>query len=176
MKTASPNPTVNLQPLPTGFRLSVWKSHHVRLNGEYLPLDDGSKQLNQRPIFQHGPVVGILAHQDVRGHRDECRLYWTHGAWRIGNVEQLQSCIALSNSVESPASTSSSTDVISILKEGRESHHTSCTAFIQSNATHPSAISTMVGWKATASEHNPGTDFEFVEGVNLAKGMVRETC
>ena len=91
---ASPTPTVNLEPLPAPFRLSGWKSHNDRLNGEYLPLDDASKQLNDRPIFQHMPVVGVLPQWDVLGHLDKCRLYWSHGAWRIGYKEtDLVQCI-----------------------------------------------------------------------------------
>ena len=153
----SPPPTVNLQPLPAAFRLSGWKSHHGRLNGEYLPLDDAGKLLNERPIFQHMPVVGVLARHDVMGHQDKCRMYWSHGAWRIGNEEQLQSCIASSRSALVPT-------------------EFNALAFIESDATHPSAMPAEVVWKATASEFDSGThkdDFEVVEGVILTKGMVR---
>ena len=96
---AAPAPTVNLQPLPEAFRLSGWRGHHYRLNGEYMPLDDGSKLLNQRPIFQHTPVVGVLAYQEI------WRTYWSHGAWRfwrISDEEQLQpdetQCVAFAKS------------------------------------------------------------------------------
>ena len=96
---AAPAPTVNLQPLPEAFQLSGWRGHHYRLNGEYMPLDDGSKLLNQRPIFQHTPVVGVLAHQEM------WRTYWSHGAWRfwrISEEEQLQpdetKCVAFAKS------------------------------------------------------------------------------
>ena len=174
---ASPTPTVNLEPLPAPFRLSGWKSHHDRLNGEYLPLDDGSKQLNHRPIFQHVPVVGVLAHQDVLGNQDKRRLYWYHGAWCIGNEEQLQSCIASSSS---PASSSNSLLKAKGLKALQKTFdarkHTPCTAFVESDATHPSAMSAEVVWKATASEFDSGThedEFEVVEDVSLTKGMVR---
>ena len=171
----SPPPTVNLQPLPAAFRLSGWKGHHDRLNGEYLPLDDASRQLNDRPIFQHMPVVGILPHRDALGHQDKCRLYWSHGAWRIGNEEQLQSCMAASSSLES---------ALLSMKEGIQTvqwERTPCTcmAFVESDATHPSAMSAEVVWKATASEYDSGKDkddFEFVEGVSLAKGLVRKPC
>ena len=170
---ASPTPTVNLEPLPAPFRLSGWKSHHDRLNGEYLPLDDASRQLNDRPIFQHMPVVGILPHRDALGHQDKCRLYWSHGAWRIGNEEQLQSCMAASSSLES---------ALLSMKEGIQTvqwERTPCTAFFESDATHPSAMSAEVVWKATASEYDSGKDeddFEVVEGVYLAKGTVRKAC
>ena len=167
---AFPPPTVNLQPLPAAFRLSGWKRHHDRLNGEYRPLDDGSKQLNDRPIFQHTPVVGVLPHRDPLGHQDKCRLYWDHGAWRIGNEEQLQSCMA------SPSSPGS---VLPEVMKTLQSKHTPCTAFVESDATHPSAMSAEVVWKATASEYDSGKDkddFEVVEGVSLAKGMVRKPC
>ena len=167
---AFPAPTVNLQPLPAALRLSGWKRHHDRLNGEYLPLDNASKQLNDRPIFQHTPVVGVLPHQDALGHQDKCRLYWSHGAWRIGNEEQLQSCMASSSS---PGS------VLPEFLKTLKSKHTPCTAFIESDATHPSAITAEVVWKATASEYDSGKDeddFEVVEDVSLAKGMVRKSC
>ena len=52
-------------------------------------------------------------------------------------------------------------------------------AFVESDATHPSAMSAEVVWKATASEYDSGKDkddFEVVEGVSLAKGMVRKPC
>ena len=74
---AAPAPTVNVKPLPSAFRLRGWKDHDYRLNGEYLPLDDGTKLLNGRPIFKHTPVVGILWHQE------KFQMYWSHGAWRI---------------------------------------------------------------------------------------------
>ena len=141
---ASPTPTVNLEPLPAPFRLSGWKSHHDRLNGEYLPLDDGTKLFNQRPIFQHTPVVGILAHQEI------WRTYWSHGAWRfwrISDEEQLQP------------------------------DQTQCVAFVKSDATHPTAMSSEVVWKGTSSEDDSDdTDesrFKVVDGVSLATGTVR---
>ena len=172
---ASPTPTVNLEPLPAPFRLSGWKSHHDRLNGEYLSLDDGSKQFNDRPIFQHVPVVGVLAHQDVLGHQDKCRLYWHHGAWRIGNEEQLQSSIASSSSINALLKQS---DALKTLEESSAlaRKHTPCVAFVESDAPHPSAMSAEVVWRATASEYDSGThedEFEVVEGVGLTKGMVR---
>ena len=55
--------------------------------------------------------------------------------------------------------------------------HTPCIAFVESDATHPSAMSAEVVWKATASEFDSGThedEFEVVEGVSLTKGMVRK--
>ena len=54
-----------------------------------------------------------------------------------------------------------------------------CTAFIESDTTHPNAISAEMIWKATASEYDSGKDeedFEVVEGVCLAKGTVRKAC
>ena len=165
---AFPPPTVNLQPLPAAFRLSGWKGHHDRLNGEYLPLDDASEQLNHRPIFQHTTVVGVLPQRDVLGHQDKCRLYWSLGAWRIGNEEQLQACMA----------PSASSKVRNGLKL-RQSKHMACTAFIESDTTHPNAMSAEMIWKATASENDSGKDeddFEVVEGVCLAKGTVRKAC
>lgn len=140
---ADPAPTVNLNPLPTSFRLSGWNGHHDILNGEYLPLDDGSKLLNARPIFKHIPVVGVLT------RRDKWRMYWSHGAWRIRNENQEQS---------------------EKIGKGR------CIAFVESDATHPTAMPVEVVWKGTASEDDCGKDeshFEVVEGVCLATGMVR---
>ena len=71
---AAPAPTVNLQPLPAAFRLSGWQGQHACLNGEFIPLDDGTKLLNGRPIFKHAPVVGIWA------YKDKWRMYWSQGA------------------------------------------------------------------------------------------------
>ena len=76
-------------------------------------------------------------------------MYWSRGAWRVGDENQLQS------------------------------DQTHCTAFVESDATHPSAMSAEVVWKATASEYDSGKDeddFEVVAGVSLAKGMVRKPC
>ena len=168
---AFPPPTVNLQPLPAAFRLSGWKRHYDHLNGEYLPLDDASKQLNDRPIFQHTPVVGALPHRDAMGHREKCRLYWAHGAWCIGNEKQLQSCLASSNSPSGSA--------LPEVMETLQSKHTPCMVFIQSNATHPSAMSGELLWRCKASKYDSGEDkddFDFVEGVSLEKGLVRKSC
>merc|ERR1719409_2724967 len=89
---AAPAPTVNLRPLPAAFRLSGWQGQYDRLNGEYLPLDDGTELLNERPIFKHVPVVGFCA------HKDKWRMYWSQGAWRIGDKDKLKTdqvqCIA----------------------------------------------------------------------------------
>ena len=79
-----PAPTVNLQPLPTAFRLSGWTGHNACLNGEYLPLADGTKLFDGHAIFKHVPVVGAWAGQDKH------RLFWSHGAWRIGNKDQME--------------------------------------------------------------------------------------
>ena len=79
---AAPAPTVNLQPLPSAFRLSGWKGRHDCLNGEYLPLDDGTKLINGRPIFKHTPVISA--------GEDSLYMYWSHGAWRVGANKQLE--------------------------------------------------------------------------------------
>ena len=88
----APAPTVNLQPLPAAFRLSGWQGQYDRLNGEYLPLDDGNELLNERPMFKHASVVGI------RAHKDKWRMYWSQGTWRIGDKDKLKTdqvqCIA----------------------------------------------------------------------------------
>ena len=81
---ASPPPTVNLQPLPTAFRMTGWKGPSYCLNGEYLPLDDGTKLINGRPVFKHTPVVGLL------GHQETWKMYWSHGAWCIDEKGQIQ--------------------------------------------------------------------------------------
>ena len=90
---AAPAPTVNLQPLPAAFRLSGWKGHHDCLNGEYMPLDDGSKLLNERPIFKHASVCAAA---------DNYRMYWSQDAWRIGDKDRLETsqveCMAFINS------------------------------------------------------------------------------
>ena len=92
---SAPAPTVNLQPLPKAFRLSGCKGSYDCLNGEYLPLDDGSKLMNGRPIFKHTPVVGAWAGQF------KYRMHWSQGAWRICDKEHLESiqnqCIAFAS-------------------------------------------------------------------------------
>ena len=93
---AAPAPTVNLQPLPAPFQLSGWKGPHSCLNGEYMPSDDGSKLLNNRPIFKHAPIVLGWKRED------RYRMYWSHGAWRISDKDKLQSdqaqCMAFAKS------------------------------------------------------------------------------
>ena len=134
---ASPPPTVNLQPLPAAFRLSGWKGHHDRLNGEYLPLDDGTEMLNARPIFKHETVVGLIT--------DTWRMFWSHGAWRVGDEDQMHS------------------------------DQTHCMAFVESDASHPTAMPSEVVWKGTASEYHSGSNesqFKAIEGVSLATGTV----
>ena len=96
---AAPGPTVNVKPLPSAFRLRGWKEHNYRLNGEYLPLDDGSKLFNGRTQFKHTPVVGMLS------HTENIQLSWSHGAWRIKEISEqpinhIHDCIAF---VESDA-------------------------------------------------------------------------
>ena len=147
----APAPTVNLQPLPAAFRLEGWKGHHDCLNGEYLPLDDGTELLNGRPIFRHMPVVGVLTHQD------KWRMSWSHGAWRIRNEIESQS--------------DKSGEMTNALHK--------CIAYVASDATHPTAMSADVVWKGTASGRNSGageSDFAVVEGVTLATGNVRLRC
>ena len=77
------------------------------------------------------------------------------------------------------ASPSSPDSALPDLLKTLQSKHTPCAAFIESDATHPSAMSAEVVWKATASENDSGKDkddFEVVEGVSLAKGLVRKSC
>ena len=140
-KGVAPAPTVNLHPLPTPFRLSGWKVPHDILNGEYLPLDDGGKLLNKRPIFKHAPVLGAYT------AKDRCRMYWSHGAWRIGEKDNLQ--------LDQP-------------------NQVQCMAFAESDATHPTETPGAV-WKATSgldcSEDEK--DFELVESVSVTTGTVR---
>ena len=137
-KGAAPPPTVNQQPLPTPFRLIGWKVPHDRLNGEYLPLDDGAK-LNNRPIFKNTPVL------DGWVRRDKYWMYWSDGAWRIGDKEHLQP------------------DTVQ------------CLALAESEASHPTEIGGAFWKAAengvSCSEHD-GT-FELVEGVTVATGTVR---
>ena len=138
-----PTPTVNLQPLPAAFVLSGWKGHHDRLNGEYLPCDDATRLYNQRPIFQHLPVVGLLSHQD------KWRMYWSNGAWRVGDEDHLKS------------------------------DQLECIAFAESDAIHPNAMSAEVVWKVTKSGcdwRKDQNDFKVMDSVSLATGTVRAKC
>ena len=139
---AAPAPTVNLQPLPVAFRLSGWKDHHDCLDGEYLPLDDGAELLNGRPIFQHVPVVGDYA------HKDKWRMFWSQGAWRIGDTDKLK------------------TDQLQ------------CIALFECDVTHPTAKSgvgwkAVVNGRESGKEDS---DFEFVAGVSMVTGTVRVSC
>ena len=138
---AAPAPTVNLQPLPSAFRLSGWKGHHDCLNGEYLPLDDGTKLINGRPIFKHTPVMNVV----IAGE-DTLYMYWSHGAWRVGDNKQLKP-----DKME-------------------------CMAFVKNNADNPTDMLGELVWKVTRNKDDISTDehdFEDVEGVNLAAGTVR---
>ena len=138
-KGLAPAPTVNLHPLPSSFRLLGWKSPHDILNGEYLPLGDIPKLLNNRPIFKHAPVLGVWT------GKDRYRMWWFHGAWRIGYNDQQQP-----DSVQ-------------------------CMAFAESEATHPTEMNGTVWKATTSgldcSEDEK--DFELVEGVSVTTGTVR---
>ena len=129
---------MNLRPLPAAFRLSGWQGQYDRLNGEYLPLDDGTELLNERPIFKHVPVVGFCA------HKDKLRMYWSQGAWRIGDKDKLK------------------TDQMQ------------CMAFVESDATHPTDISDVVwkGVANGRDFGKDESDFDVVEGVTMARGTV----
>ena len=136
---AAPAPTVNVQPLPAAFRLSGWEDQHDVLNGEYLPLDDSKNLLNGRPIFTHTPVTG------VRAQLDRYRMHWSHGAWRIGDKDQLkpdqEQCMAFF--------------------ESDSTHPTGALNFENTTAAHP--------WQATEN----GRDFNNVMGVSIETGTVR---
>ena len=100
----APAPTANLQPLPSAFRLSGWKGPYECLNGEYPPLDDGTKLINERSIFKHTPVMT----DDVMiSGEDTLYMYWSHSAWRVGTNEKLEpnktECIAfVENNADNP--------------------------------------------------------------------------
>ena len=139
---AAPAPTVNVQPLPAAFRLSGWLGEHDRLNGEYLPLDDGTELLNGRPIFKHVPVVGFGA------HKDKLRMYWSQGAWRIGDKDKLK------------------TDQVQ------------CIACFESDVTHPTAKPGVVWKDMASAHDfgKDQNDSHFVEGVTMKTGTVRVSC
>ena len=147
---AMPAPTVNLQPLPTAFRMTGWKGPSYRLNGEYLPLDDGTKLINGRPVFKHTPVVGVL------GHQETWQMYWSYGAWCIGEKDPLQSVEQLQLQKQLQ---------LERLSNQKELKRRKCTVFVETDATHPTAIPTDVVWKSTTRE--------VVEGVHIATGTVR---
>ena len=137
-KGAAPPPTVNQQPLPTPFQLIGWKVPHDRLNGECLPLDDGAK-LNNRPIFKHAPVL------DGWVRRDKYWMYWSDGAWRIGDKEHLQP------------------DTVQ------------CLALAESEASHPTEMAGALwkAAKNRLSCSEDDKDFELAEDVSVAAGTVR---
>ena len=60
------------------FSLAGWSSYNERLNGEYVP--EHGQTVNGRPVFSHMHHVGVGA-----GH-NWCRMWYAHGAWRIGHV------------------------------------------------------------------------------------------
>ena len=141
-----PAPTVNRQRLPDPFLLTGWDKHNGRLNGEYLPLDNGTKLLNGRPIFKHTPVVNNWA------HNDSCRMYWSHGAWRIGDRDRVERYL-----------------------QQKRPEQKQCMGFVESDAMHPTAIPAEVEWNGTTSGCDIGkheNDFESVEGVRVTTGTV----
>ena len=139
---AAPAPTVNLQPLPAAFRLSGWQGQYDRLNGEYLPLDDGTELLNGRPIFTHASAMGMWA------HKDKWRMYWSQGAWRIGDKNKLK------------------TDQVQ------------CIVFFESDVTHPTAKPGVVWKDMANAHDcgKDQNDSHFGEGISMATGAVRGSC
>ena len=142
--------SVNLHPLPTAFRLVGWKGHHYCLNGEYLPLDDASKLFNGRPIFKHTPPAGVL------GHQKTWQMYWSYGAWRIADKDELPS------------------DQTEKKKE--------CMACVESDASNPTDISASAIWRGATSEcylhfdKDNDKNLEIVEDVRVEKGTVSTAC
>ena len=138
---AAPAPTVNLQRLPKAFRMTGWNDDDTKnLNGEYLPLDDGSKVMNGRPMFKHNPVVGVWA------SKDKYRMFWSHGAWRICDKDQLQV------------------------------DQMQCIAFAETSAIHPTDTASEVVWKGISGVSDFGKDenvFTICKDVSLATGTVR---
>ena len=138
---AAPAPTVNLQRLPKAFRMTGWKGDDTKnLNGEYLPLDDGSKVMNGRPMFKHNPVVGTWA------GKDKYRMFWSHGAWRICDKDQLQV------------------------------DQMQCIAFAETSAIHPTDTASEVVWKGISGVSDFSKDenvFTICKDVSLATGTVR---
>lgn len=64
-------------PVPTVV-LSGFHGYNQRLNGEYV--ENSGESENGRPVFKHMHTEGVGAGYDW------CRLYYAHGAWRIGHV------------------------------------------------------------------------------------------
>ena len=140
----TPAPTVNLQPLPTPFRLTGWSGAYYCLNGEYFPLDDGTKRLNGRPIFKHMPIpTGVVSLKSLVGDA-KYRMFWSNNAWRISENDKFQS-----NEFE-------------------------CMAFVDSDATDPSAMSGDAVWKKVLTRKKGAVPSGFVvDGVTLGTGTVR---
>ena len=156
----APAPTVNVKPLPSAFRLIGWREHNYQLNGEYLPLDDGSAVFNDRPIFKHTPVVvGLVCPPG------KLQMYWSHGAWRITDKDI----------PEKPTNHAQLQDYI---------------AFVESDATHPTDIPPEVVWKqpgrwlsSSTTFHKEqrtfrkvGNNFAIVQGVSIEAGTVCAPC
>ena len=137
---------MNLQPLPVAFRLTGWMAHHDHLNGEYLPLDDGTKLLNGRPVFKHAPVVGIWAHKDT------LRMYWSQGTWRISNKDKLKTHQVV-NQVQCIA-----------CFESDATHPTAKPGVVWKD---------MANAHDFGKDEN---DSHFLEGVSMATGTVRVSC
>ena len=101
-----------------------------------MPLDDGSKLLNGRPIFKHAAVWAA---------NDDYRMYWSQGAWRIGDKKHL------------------------------ETSQVECIAFVKSDSNHPSTTTEMmwkgtVNGNFGKEENN---DFISMMGVSITTGTVR---
>ena len=75
-------------------------------------------------------------------------MYWSRGAWRIGEMDQL------------------------------ETDQVQCMAFFESDASHPTAKPGVVWKGVTngRASGKDDHDFEFVAGVNMATGPVSVPC
>ena len=123
-----------------GVRVSGWRGHNARMNGEFEPIPcaspdapDGAATLalNDRPLFQ------LVVHS---GPRSDARMYWAQGAWRIGHVAWTRPC-------------------------GVDS--TTAVAYVESDAMHPSQIDSASVWREHTGR-TAGADFGRFPGCDEA--------
>jgi hypothetical protein len=123
--------------------LSGWSGYNARLNGVYTP---NGESVNGKPVFSHA------THEGVGGGHDWCRMWYAHGAWRIGHFSWVHGDNELA------------------------------VAYVKSGATHPSQIEPRARWlehKGTGAGRDFGQregDFKHSSGVRVAEQTLEDVA
>ena len=144
------------------FQLTGWTGQNERFNGDYLPA--GSETYNDRPIFIHKTVVGPRAGEDFW-------MFWTNGAWCIGERPQLDKSESTEDNAKSGDDQEQACSFTSWNTEMSDDD-TDCDCFVEANATHPTSICAKAQWfecKMTDGNFH----LEPVEGVAVLARTVR---